>query len=356
MRRWAVAAVLSLALGGCAAVDSLGALRALNTPADEARAPALFTWQASVERHGYLHAGPRIDAAMVLLPGLAPEGARDARLVPLARAFADRGFAVLVPDIPSFRAQRVAAGDYTIVAGAIRAMLARYGDTMPIAVAAISYGVGPAILAVLEPDLAPRVDMVIGIGGYYDARAVAAFFTTGVFRDGPDGPTAYAPPNAFGKWVFVLANADRLESPRDRDVLRQIALRRLARLDTPIEDLRARLGAEGRAVMAMVDNTDPERAAALIEALPRRVRVELDALDLARRDLATIRARVVLIHGRADPIIPYTESLALARALPPGRADVTLLDGLMHADIASPSLGDLLRMWRATTLVMSIRR
>lgn len=349
------ALLFALALVGCAEIDSLGALRALNAPVVEAQPPALITWRASVERHGYLHTGPTTRAAMVLLPGLAPEGARDARLVPLARAFADRGFAVLVPDIPSFRAQRVAAGDTTIVAGAIRAMIERRPD-LPIAVAAVSYGVGPAILAVLEPDLAPRVDMIIGIGGYYDARAVAAFFTTGEFRDGPGAPAMHAPPNAFGKWVFVLANADRLESPRDRDVLRQIALRRLAALDAPIEDLRRRLGAEGRAVMAMVDNTDPARAPALIEALPRRVRTELDALDLARRDLGAIRARVVLIHGRPDPIIPYTESLALARALPPGRADVALLDGLMHADISRPSLGDLMRMWRATATIMAIRR
>ena len=54
------------------------------------------------------------------------------------------------------------------------------------------------------------------IGGYYDVEAVLTFFTTGYFRDGPDGQWRHREPNAYGKWVFVRSNAARLASPEDR--------------------------------------------------------------------------------------------------------------------------------------------
>ena len=45
-------------------------------------------------------------AGLVLVPGAAEDGRRDARLVEFAGAVARSGFAVLVPDIPSFRELR----------------------------------------------------------------------------------------------------------------------------------------------------------------------------------------------------------------------------------------------------------
>jgi fermentation-respiration switch protein FrsA (DUF1100 family) len=49
---------------------------------------------------------------------------------------------------------------------------------------------------------------------------------------------------------------------------------------------------------------------------------------------------VLLLHGRDDAIIPYAESLALAAALPAGRAEVFLVDDFAHVDLARIGLGD----------------
>jgi predicted esterase len=47
------------------------------------------------------------------------------------------------------------------------------------------------------------------------------------------------------------------------------------------------------------------------------MRREMDGLNPAARDLRQLEAKMILIHGRGDNIIPYTESIALAQTLTP---------------------------------------
>ena len=124
------------------------------------------------------------EAALVLVPGVVPEGKDDPRLVELAQTLVRARFAVLVPDIANLRAQKVSPEDARAIAAAI-AWLARCtepGEAPSVGVMAISYAAGPAILAALRPDAAPRVRFLVAIGGYYDLEAVVTFFTTGYFR------------------------------------------------------------------------------------------------------------------------------------------------------------------------------
>jgi len=49
--------------------------------------------------------------------------------------------------------------------------------------------------------------------------------------------------------------------------------------------------------------------------------------------LTTLQAEVILVHGRSDTMIPYSESLALAQALPPEQVKLFVVDGLVHVDV-----------------------
>jgi hypothetical protein len=307
-------------------------------------------------------------AALVLVPGLAATGKDDARLVGLAVALARARFAVLVPDLASLRELRAGPENIAEIAAALR-FLGGSGQgtwTMPmtpqaiedakarpIGVAAISYAVGPALLATLEPDLAGRVGFLVGVGGYHDITASLTYITSGWYRDA-DGAWRQGAPNAYGKWAFVMANAARVEDPADRTSLDAMARRRLADLDAPIDDLVAGLGPEGRAVHALVTNRDRDRVADLIAALPAPIRDDMAALDLAARDLSAAPP-ALLLHGRDDDIIPPSESVALAGALGETRARLILLDSLAHADLGLDSLGDAYRMWRAARWLLAAR-
>jgi len=81
---------------------------------------------------------------------------------------------------------------------------------------------------------------------------------------------------------------------------------------------------------------------------------DVEALDLASRDLRVIQARFLLVHGIDDEIIPYGESIGLARAIGPGRARLVLLQGFRHVDIA-PRFADGWRLWRALSALLRER-
>jgi len=305
-------------------------------------------------------ADPR--AALLLVPGLAPDGKDDRRLVDLAVILARARFAVLVPDIASLRAQRVSADNIRQIADALGYLATADGlidDTTraprPLGIAAISYSVGPALLATLESGPAGRVDFMVAIGGYYDVESVVAYFTTGFYRSAADGSWTKGTPNDYGKWLFVGANTEAIMDMRDRITLRAIAARRMADNGAEIGDLAALLGPEGRAVQALLANQDPDATGRLIAALPVKLRENLGALNLRHRDLTGAPRSVILIHGRDDSIIPVSESIGLAAALPADRAHLYVVEHLAHADLEPGEWGDVLTLWQATYRLLCLR-
>ncbi len=63
----------------------------------------------------------------------------------------------------------------------------------------------------------------------------------------------------------------------------------------------------------------------------------------------------MLIHGRDDEIIPYSESLALAAAAGEDKAELFLVDNLAHVDLGPGSLDDQLTLWRAAYRLLEER-
>ncbi len=285
-------------------------------------------------------------AGLVLVPGADRAGKDHPRLVALAESLARLRFLVLVPDIASLRDLDVSADDRHPIAAAAR-WLADERHPPRVGVAAISYAVLPAVLAALDQ---PSISFILGIGGAYDLTATTTFVTTGFHRQSPGAPWQYRQPNAYGKWVFVRSNARRMDNPADRAGLAAIAGRRMADADASIDDLLPGLTAQGRAVMTLLNNTDPDRVPDLLAALPSPVGKAIAALDLAPRDLSGLQARLVLIHGRTDGVVPWTESAALARIAP--AAQVFIPDNLAHAELRSGSLDDTLTLWLATQALL----
>ena len=107
--------------------------------------------------------------------------------------------------------------------------------------------------------------------------------------------------------------------------------------------------------MALLDNADPERVPALIAALPATIRADLRALDLARRDLSTLPFELILVHGRDDPIIPASESRALAAAAPADQVSLHIVDRLGHVELSPGGLLDGIGLWRAVYRLLAQR-
>jgi len=303
-------------------------------------------------------AGDVAKAALVLVPGVTPQGKDDPRLVALANSLARVRFAVLVPDITNLRSLKVSPEDAVPIADALRHLAeseAGASSSGQVGLVAISYAAGPAILAALKDEADEAVGFLLLIGGYYDITAVVTFFTTGYYRESPEGPWLKGKPNVYGKWAFVQSNAEVLNTPRDRELLTAMANRKMRRLDADIDDLVAELGPEGRSVYALLINQDPEQVPALMAGLPRRIAENMRGLDLKPRDLSDLEVPLLLIHGRDDPIIPFSESSALAAALPEGQAELYLVDNLAHVALGPAGLGDALTLWRAAYRLLTER-
>ena len=322
---------------------------------DPVRQSVSYSVQGRTYQGDLYQSSQRSLATLVLVPGVAERGKDDPRLVAFATTLARARFLVLVPDLPNLRALRVQAEDAQGVIDAFVHLLSR--PEFPVrggaGIGAFSYAVGPVVLAALDPVIREQVDFILGVGGYYDLNQVLTFFTTGYFQK--EGQWHYLEPNRYGKWVFVYGNAGRLADPLDREMFRLMAERKLQNPHADTDDLMDQLTPEGRSLLDLLDNRDPARTPALIARLPALIRAELDALNLSRRDLSRLGARLILLHGTDDAIIPYTESVALAAAVPVGQSELFLIDGLAHVNVRPLGL-DRRVLWRAIGALLAQRR
>jgi fermentation-respiration switch protein FrsA (DUF1100 family) len=115
------------------------------------------------------------------------------------------------------------------------------------------------------------------------------------------------------------------------------------------------LGPQGRAVLARVENRDPDAVGGLIEGLPAAIRREIDGLDLALYDLSKLRCDLILVHGRGDPMVPYSESQALAGAASNARVSLFLIDDIGHVEFNAVSAANGWTMGRAILALLDER-
>lgn len=274
---------------------------------------------------------------LVLIHGLTPEGKHDPRLMSTAALLARAGFAVAVPELPALRAERLRPDDALVVRDALDRLAAHPAVRRgPLTVLAVSVGLGPVALALGEPAGGDRVGLVVALGGYADARELVRYFTTGAYAFGGTSGRVAVDPALAG--AFLARNLDLVvPDARDRAAVDE-ALRGHA--------AGAGDGPSAQAVLALLQNRDPARVDALLDALPDATRELLATLSPARH-LGRTHARLLLVHGRGDPSIPFTESLRLAAAAP-GRSRVVIVDLVGHVEGQPPTrrqLADFVRLW-----------
>lgn len=210
---------------------------------------------------------------LVLVHGLAPAGKNDPRLQEAARLLARTGARVLVPTVPGLTRLRLRPDDVETVVQAIEA--ARPWGSVQ--VLGISVGAGPAVLAAADPRVAAGVGVVLSVGGYASTVELLRYFLTGTYRYG--AVVGRGAPDPLAVSVFLRANADLLDD----------------------------------AALRLVANRDPARVEALVRNLSPGLRQLLDTLS-PERVIGQLRGRLLLVHGKDDPAVPFTESVRLAEA------------------------------------------
>ncbi|NNJ94852.1 MAG: hypothetical protein HKP57_08935, partial [Halobacteria archaeon] len=222
------------------------------------------------------------------------------------------------------------------------------------------YGAGPVLLAALQPDIRDKVSFVLTVGGYYSMENNVTYLTTGYYRvDQPAGATALATrrlsPHPYSVAAFIRSNLDLLERSVDRGFFRRYAEHVTGDHIDEDEPVPARLAPDAQAFHDLLTNHRPARVPVLLKSLSVRMRTELEGINPAARDLSRLRADVILLHGRSDNLIPYTESIALADALPASQARLFLIDGLAHVNLR-PKAHDIPQLLGAMEALLAVRR
>jgi len=294
-------------------------------------------------------------ASIVLIPGVAEQGKDDSRLVAFSITLARSRFMVLVPDIANLRELKIRAEDSQTIIDAFMYLISR--PELPAqgqaGIGAFSYGVGPAVLAALDHKISRKIDFLLSVGGYYDIEKVITFFTTGYFKN--DKGWQYLKPNEYGKWVFVLSNIERLSNQTDKKIFNEIAQRKMDNPNASIEDLTNNLTVEANSILALLKNQNRNETTNLIASIPNAIRADLNTLNLSNKNLSQLNTKLILLHGIHDNIIPYTESISLARAVAKGQSELFIIDGLAHVNI-QPNFLNQWKLLRAIDTLLELRK
>lgn len=251
----------------------------------------------------------------LIAPGLHHAGPDDPRLDRFCRILARAGHHVIAPYIPSYLAltpNARAIEDF----GRVFAARARWTTARPI-IFSISFG---SLLAfALAADHGDELDGLVIFGGYADFHATMEFCLTGRVASGREA--LRDPLNQSVVLMNLLAHLDPACSDPTAvsEAWRRYVMRVWGRPEMKVNGRFAQIAEElapdvPEHVRELFHIGIGSRPGAVDLAMPALARYDARALDPSPY-LSRIRARVDLVHGTDDDVIPYEQSHELAAKL-----------------------------------------
>jgi len=297
---------------------------------------------SDVDRRGHEHGVNHMDHTVRRVDVCS----NDLRLVNFADALARCGYVAFVPEFTNLKEFRVRPSDVDEVVAAFRHCRGLPTvDPARVGIFGFSYAGGLAVLAAADPRIADDVRFCFLLGSYYDLRDIVNYATTGYYRE--DGEWVYMEPRHTGKWAFLKNMLELVDDAGDRRLLSRIADAKLDREGADMSATADSLGPEGAQLYALMMNRDPDSTGGIIDGLSPRILEYFDALSLPG-NIDNVKAALLIVHGRDDNLMPYTESIRLAENAPPGaEVHLTILKSFQHVDLKFDTEGGPAGWWRA---------
>ena len=295
-------------------------------------ARSITTWQSDdgsrADADVYVIPDGRRRAGLLVVLGANAAGANDPDVVNLGEALARSGFATMY-----YWSSRLGT-DANIDAAEIDSLVAafrhlrqqEYVDPNRVGIAGFSVGASLSLVAAADPRIADDVAFVNAFGGYHDAADLLVQIAAGQSLDEPTEhePTEHGEAN--GAWevdpltrrVFINEITENILDETRREQLRSLAV-----AGQPLPDS-ADFPADAAVLTLLNGGLTISEAQGWYAQLPDAYRQQVREISPS-----TIVAKigpetnVLLMHDRADPLIPVGESRRLAAAFhAAGRHDV----------------------------------
>ena len=279
---------------------------------------------------------------LVIIHGVHNLGMDEPRLRRFASAIAGHGYLVLTPQVDELAGYSITRNSAVVIGDAVHE-LARRSGAPTVGLLGLSFAGGMALIAACDPPVARQLSVVAAIGAHDDLRRVMDFFESGRAR-APDGSLFQAQAHEYGSLVVAYANVSTYFSPADASQAR-VALRALLWEDLALAHVEAaKLSPRGRARMAQLFAHDHSSLVADTQRGLAALQPELDAAS-PHSCLSRLHVPVMLLHGASDNVVPPTETLWLARDMPPGVLQSALISPVIgHVELRDSSTMDRLRL------------
>ena len=252
---------------------------------------------------------------VIVMPGIHAGGVNEPRLDAFARRLATTGTTVLSLPLPDLRLFHVSPRSTDVIEDAALWMTAdkTLAPSGRIGLVGVSFAGGLSLVAAGRPSLRDKLGVVVSLGGHADLPRTMTYLCTGRLPDG-----SIRPPHDYGVAIILMGMIDRLVPADQVEPLRRgvLAFLNASSLDASEPGRVAHLFDEARAaadglpepshgLMQLVMARD---AAALGPKLLPYIEAAGGAPALSPDRSPATSARVFLLHGADDNIIPSSET------------------------------------------------
>ncbi len=268
---------------------------------------------------------------MVVCHGVHHLGIDEPRMVKFARAIASAGVVVLTPELKEIADYRIDPKSIQTI-GRAAIMLKERVHRSGVGVLGLSFAGGLSLLAAADPDFAPAIEFVVAVGAHDDLERVAEFFVTDEIRD-VDGTVIHTHAHDYGAVVFVYMFVDSFFEGRDVPIAREALKSWLWENFDEARTTSKKLSPAGQAKMQWVFDHREDLLRPEIENVIKTHRDQMKRVS-PHDALGGLRARVFLLHGEGDTVIPPSESRWLVHDAPEGSVAQALVSRvIVHVNL-----------------------
>jgi pimeloyl-ACP methyl ester carboxylesterase len=209
-----------------------------------------------------------------------------------------------------------------------------------------------SVLAAADPRWSNDISYVVSIGGHDDLSRVTTFFATDEIPR-PDGTLVHFPAHEYGALVLVYAHPEDFFAAADVPLAREAIRLHLWEQPQQSDAVAARMSSAGKAKLKLI--FDPKQKSAIRDELLASIARHQDEMAAVspHGHLAGLHAKVLLLHGAEDSVIPAVESLWLAKDSGPHLQDALITPLLTHVDVGKqPPLGERLELVHFMSLML----